>query len=101
MGSCVSTPNAAVSEKALDAAKEQRLSDYGSRSGSLDKAIAPVRVFRDEEVSYINIMVLIISRKMIPQLRCTPSSLVAFPFSYLYTGDGHSSETNKERSNHL
>ena len=50
MGSCVSTPNAILSQKALETTNEQKLSDTGQRGGSLDKAIAPVRVFRDEEV---------------------------------------------------
>ncbi|CAK0735032.1 hypothetical protein CVIRNUC_000518 [Coccomyxa viridis] len=49
MGICVSTPNVKFSEKALETKNEQRLSDSGQRGGSLDKAIAPVRVFRDEE----------------------------------------------------
>ncbi len=54
MGICVSTPNVKFSEKALETKNEQRLSDSGRRGGSLDKAIAPVRVFRDEEVCSIS-----------------------------------------------
>ena len=54
MGICVSTPNVKFSEKALETTNEQRLSDAGQRGGSLDKAIAPVRVFRDEEVCSIS-----------------------------------------------
>ena len=54
MGICVSTPNVKFSEKALETTNEQRLSDSGQRGESLDKAIAPVRVFRDEKVCSIS-----------------------------------------------
>lgn len=50
MGVCTSAPPVLLSEKTLEPLTERRSPELKRVSGSREQPIAPVRVFRDEEV---------------------------------------------------
>ena len=52
MGVCTSAPPVLLSQKPVDTVTEKLGPDLKQLSGSPDQPIAPVRVFRDEEVRH-------------------------------------------------